>query len=241
VSWQATAWAAKQSTGSPACKLTLLALANYADASGACWPTQDTLAKDTEQSVDTVQRRLKKLVQLGLIRMERRPQGRGQWAGRLYLLNMPVAEMSEPQSAAWSGPEKADHHAATSTAAMPQPARRPCRTAVRHKPSIEQPIEPSAKAVSAALADRLQDFRGKAEGVEVVQNRIAQRLGADGWLILGEMSDAQRAHLTTLERRGQLDDAALMSVKRELAAKLGANRPLPPPAVQRAAGGKVGR
>ncbi|UYO49664.1 helix-turn-helix domain-containing protein [Rhodopseudomonas palustris] len=239
MSWQATAWAAKQRTGSPACKLILLALANYADANGAAWPSQETLAADTEQSVDSVQRRLKQLVKLGLIRAESLPAKRGQWAGRIYLLNMPVAEMSKPQFAARSSmacevpdggaaepapvPSRANERAdraATETVTVPQPERSPCRKALRHKPSEEQSIEqpsnisittePRAKA-AAAVADRLMDFRAKQEGSEVVQNRIAQRIGADGWLVLGEMSDQQRALLTTLERRGELDDVTLGS------------------------------
>lgn len=53
-------------------------------------------------------------------------------------------------------------------------------------------------------AERLQAFQGKQEGPEVLQNRIARRIGDDGWLILGEMSDAQRAHLSKLERLGRL-------------------------------------
>jgi hypothetical protein len=47
--------------------------------------------------------------------------------------------------------------------------------------------------------------------VEVVQNRIARRIGDDGWLVLGEMNDAQRSHLSTLERQGRLDDETLLT------------------------------
>ena len=54
VSWKATAWAAGQTTGAARRKLLLLALANYADETGVCWPSQETLARDTEQSVDNV-------------------------------------------------------------------------------------------------------------------------------------------------------------------------------------------
>ena len=97
MSWQATAWAAKQVTGSASNKLTLLALANYADHRGICWPTQETLARDTEQSVDTVQRRLKSLVKLGLVRVETRPGGRGQWDGRKYHLAMAYTKAGDPQ------------------------------------------------------------------------------------------------------------------------------------------------
>src|SRR5471032_3392113 len=45
----------------------LLCLANYADDKGRCWPSQERIAQQTEQSVDTVQRRIKKLEELGLL------------------------------------------------------------------------------------------------------------------------------------------------------------------------------
>ncbi|UPJ27077.1 helix-turn-helix domain-containing protein [Bradyrhizobium sp. CW1] len=212
MSWQATAWAAKQITGSASNKLTLLALANYADDKGICWPTQETLANDTEQSIDTVQRRIKSLVNLGLVHVETRPGGRGRWDGRRYHL-VGVAEMSKPQSAVRSRPASdlsaEPHHAAPGPATIPHQARSPYRTAVRHITSKEPPLEPSARKTANSADERLQAFQANREPTEVIQNRIAQRLGSEGWLILGELSDAQRARLTTLQRRGELDDAAL--------------------------------
>jgi len=65
--------------------------------------------------------------------------------------------------------------------------------------------------MTSDAAERLRAFQRKQEGVEVVQNRIARRIGDDGWLVLGEMSDAQRARLSTLERQGRLDDETLGS------------------------------
>ena len=56
---------------------------------------------------------------------------------------------------------------------------------------------------------RLQAFRANQEPTEVTQNRIAGRLGLDGWLLLGELSSAERDRLTVLERRHQLDDETL--------------------------------
>ncbi len=44
-----------------------MALANYAGERGECYPSQERLAAQTEQSVDTVQRRLRDLVKAGLI------------------------------------------------------------------------------------------------------------------------------------------------------------------------------
>lgn len=226
MSWKATAWAERQITGSPARKVLLMILANYADENGVCWPSQETLARGTEQSVDTVQRQLKKLQDLGIIERERMPKRRGQWQGFRYKLLLQLDQATNSQNAARS---QAAHHdpdpirgtgsnpnlrpgqAATNTAARPQ--------SLRLKPSLEPSYEPSHSSMARAAAERLQAFQRKQEGSEVVQHRIARRIGDDGWLILGGMSDAQRAHLTTLQRQGRLDDATLASAA--LAARCG--------------------
>ncbi|WP_210482720.1 helix-turn-helix domain-containing protein [Microvirga antarctica] len=79
MSFQAMAWAAAQKTGSPARKALLLAIANYADEDGVCWPSRETLADDSEQSVDSVDRHLRELEASGFIRRTsrggRRPDG----------------------------------------------------------------------------------------------------------------------------------------------------------------------
>ena len=80
MSWQATAWAERKKTGSPARKVLLLVLASYADEFGVCWPSQEVLANGTEQSLDTVQRQLRKLADMGIISVAVRPMGRGQMA-----------------------------------------------------------------------------------------------------------------------------------------------------------------
>jgi pyocin large subunit-like protein len=72
MSWEASTWALSQKTGSPSGKAVLLFLANYADDKGRCWPSQNTIAKQTEQSIDTVQRRIKKLEERGLLARNRR-------------------------------------------------------------------------------------------------------------------------------------------------------------------------
>ena len=91
MSWQAIAWAIQQTTGSARRKLLLLALANYADKNGVCWPSQETLARDTEQSVDTVQRQLDVLERQKRVQRERMPKRRGQWQGHRY--NCPCKPM----------------------------------------------------------------------------------------------------------------------------------------------------
>jgi hypothetical protein len=152
MSWQATAWAERQKTGSPARKVLLLVLANYADANGLCWPSQATLAEGTEQSIDTVQRQLRKLEADGHIQREKRVRAGGLWPGHTYRLNM----STEPQSAARSEPppgrNEHGHRAAMSTVTGPQ--------ALRHEPSKnnqrEKPIPPSPP-------DRVADTAGTTE------------------------------------------------------------------------------
>jgi hypothetical protein len=48
-------------------------------------------------------------------------------------------------------------------------------------------------------ADRLKAFQRRQEGIEIIQNRIATRLGgSDGWTILMRLSDASLQRLTKL-------------------------------------------
>jgi pyocin large subunit-like protein len=51
MSVDALSWAKKQRAGSPAAKCVLMILADYADEHGVCWPSQETLARESEQSV----------------------------------------------------------------------------------------------------------------------------------------------------------------------------------------------
>src|SRR5882757_8084567 len=202
MSWQAIAWSIRQATGSARRKLLLLALANYADENGVCWPSQETLGRDTEQSLDTVQRQLAALEKLKLLTRERMPKRRGQWQGHRYKLALQEGVPPQKQSAA-RPPNLRSGQAAASAPTRP--------LSLRPKPSIEPSYEPSrAKMANDAVA-RQQAFERKQEGAEIVQNRIARRIGNDGWLVLGDMDDVQRARLSTLERRGRLDDATLMS------------------------------
>lgn len=50
------------------------------------------------------------------------------------------------------------------------------------------------------------------ERPEIIQNRIAQRLGADGWLVLSEIAPPDLANLTALEAAGNLDNETLASI-----------------------------
>lgn len=86
-SWDALAWAARQKTGGPGPKAVLLSLAKRADEAWSCYPGQETLAEETEQSIRTIQRQLADLEHRGMIRREARGRaGGGRTSDRYFLL-----------------------------------------------------------------------------------------------------------------------------------------------------------
>jgi hypothetical protein len=138
MSVQAISWALSVQAGSPSAKCTLLCIANYADELGRCWPAQATLAKQSEQSTDTIQRRIIDLEKNGLLTRSERPLQNGRPGGLFFyqlLMNgstqSPVIE-TMPQSAARSKsePQNAANHAAKS--------KKPCRT-VAALPTTKNP------------------------------------------------------------------------------------------------------
>jgi hypothetical protein len=73
VSHEASAWAFAQTGIGAGPKFLLVALANYADKSGVCYPGRAALAKDCECRVETVTANMAKLVEAGLVvKKERR-------------------------------------------------------------------------------------------------------------------------------------------------------------------------
>jgi hypothetical protein len=223
VSWQATAWAAKQRTGSAARKVLLLVLANYADEHGICWPSQETLKVETELSEDTIQRHCKHLVRLGLLKVSRRRRKSGTWGGKIYQLNMRIVTM--PQNAVWSDDEKqAGNEPAPTVGTTPQPAAdhtamttSTTPQALRHKPSLEEPsVKPSPTKPRKSVEARLRAFHEKQIGDEVIQSRIASRIGPDGWEVLQGISDAELQSITAAERAGNLDDEMLETLRLQI-------------------------
>lgn len=217
MSWQATSWALNQKVGNPARKLLLLAIAEYADEYGVCWPSQSRLARHTEASLDTVQRQTKKLVADGLLRVERPPKRRGQWQTFIYFLAM-SSQDAAPQNAA--RPDRIQPETRPHDQAAPSP--KPGRIAVRSNPSkeqlIKQPGEPTtttamrANKTKFSAAERKQAWQWNG-AVEVIQDRIARRLGEGnsqkGWLMLMELSPDSLDFFTSLERKGALSDEML--------------------------------
>lgn len=95
--YAAPAWAAEQIVGDVGTKATLLVLANYADENFSGYPSQATIARETEQSERTVRRQLARLEELGLIKREKRGgHGSGRMSDRFYLqLDVTVTDPSQ--------------------------------------------------------------------------------------------------------------------------------------------------
>lgn len=68
MSFQAVTWAIEQKTGSPSAKAVLWSIANYANENWFAWPKQDTIAADSEQSTDSVGKRIADLIGMGKVR-----------------------------------------------------------------------------------------------------------------------------------------------------------------------------
>ena len=78
MSVQAMAWAWQQKlTKKPPAKAVLVALANFADESGECFPGQERLMEMTELSRASVIRAVEFLQEAGLVTVERRTRANG--------------------------------------------------------------------------------------------------------------------------------------------------------------------
>lgn len=72
MSFTCMAWASTQKTGSSTKKLILLMLADRANESGLCYPSQQRLADDCEMSRSAVSRNIKELESAGLLTIKHR-------------------------------------------------------------------------------------------------------------------------------------------------------------------------
>jgi biotin operon repressor len=77
-------------------KLVLLALANYADEHMRCWPSQETLAKETELSERTVWGALKALEEKRILSRQQRKRADGTRSTDVFTLHFCLTITSEP-------------------------------------------------------------------------------------------------------------------------------------------------
>ena len=86
MSWDVTAWAAKQTAGSSSGKLVLLCAADKADSLGSLWWPQKKLVEETELGEDTLRARLADLEALGLIARFKMTRDDGSFTNDLIIL-----------------------------------------------------------------------------------------------------------------------------------------------------------
>lgn len=87
MSGSAMKWARRQNVASPVLKSVLRAVAERADAKGATWASQATLAEDMGVSVRSVRRNLACLEALGVIRRDKRyTRGKGRTSDEIRLV-----------------------------------------------------------------------------------------------------------------------------------------------------------
>jgi Helix-turn-helix domain len=222
MSWQATSWAIKQKTGSPARKVLLLAMANYADEYGRCWPSQATLADNTEQSIDTVQRQSRRLERGGHIKIEKRARICGRWPGHVYQLAMPGRNMRPAEHAVQysSGnlerPIGVDEYGLNAAKKGPQQARSPGRTIVRHEQSKNHHFEPSLRRGRSSQDERPQAVKRTRAEIQRIEREIVSIIGngndAEGWLKWGNLNGWQRQALVEMHACGTLNAADIACI-----------------------------
>ena len=87
MSFQALNWAVRQRVGTPVGKGILMALANYADEKGTCFPSHERLARETELSDKSVRVHLKRFEDLHMVAAHRERDD----AGRLGIIRYSLA------------------------------------------------------------------------------------------------------------------------------------------------------
>lgn len=100
MSVHATQWALAQSA-SPSARIVLIALADYADAEGVCFPSVDALSEKSGVSPRTVKRAIAALSEAGLVRREDRRARGGRFIANVYRLALeeasPGAKLTQGQ------------------------------------------------------------------------------------------------------------------------------------------------
>lgn len=135
MSHTATTWAYRQEIASSGAKFVLVALADFADESGSCYPGQKRLAEMTGQSVSSVGRHLKALEKAGLVSRQRRSSDGGFRTSDRYVLpvNLPTGQDAY----------KADQPAPTGQTDGFLPVNLP------EEPSVEPPVNIQTSAIKA--------------------------------------------------------------------------------------------
>lgn len=113
----------------------------------SCWPSQESIAEDTEQDVRTVRRHLARFVEAGLFAKERRssPEGRRSDFYVLNLAALAVGTLTQPDTVSGSATGHEAHPNRTSEGGQPAPG-------VRLLPISKEPSEEPSEADEAVAS-----------------------------------------------------------------------------------------
>ncbi len=132
-----------------------MAIANYADEDGVCWPSQEQLADDTELSRHSVIRAMESLEDMGLLVRERQHRKDGSRRADLTRLDLSYTEQCSTQQSSSeqrSTQQKPKSHSAT---------------------AVEEPsLEPSLNRNTRARPDRDSDEKAAVEAWNVLASEI---------------------------------------------------------------------
>lgn len=160
MSWQATNWALEQKTGDVGRKVLLLLLANLADENHSCFPGQERLARESEQSLSTVKRQLKRLEEDGYIRREHRDgrgagRGKGRTSDRYYLMMDAVIPRGQIDTREIPPPTG---HLTVPTGHLTTSQVSPVTYEPLEEPLVVEPLDSSSPAQPATVADPFDEF-----------------------------------------------------------------------------------
>lgn len=142
MSFDALKWVDNIETLSPSAKVVLFTLAQYANEHGESWPSQEVLARKSNQSTDSVQRRLKEMVDGGYLHRVKRKSDCGTQITNLYILLMDDATRAYATRCGWRAEDASEGDApdASGRAADCGPAETPSRAAQRPQPGRTAPV-----------------------------------------------------------------------------------------------------
>lgn len=182
----ASTWAWSRVVGSPSCKLVLVVLADFADERGECYPSVSLLAERTEQSEDTVRRRLNELEAGGLIERLERYSRNGTRTSNLFRLLMD-GQAGAVAAAERSGTPAICKGTPADCKGDPRTAARVTLATVRGY--VEPPLEPSMEQtphsppVGGEARGETSNREGEADGTQL-DTLISELMAADPKLIV---------------------------------------------------------
>lgn len=155
-------------------KFVLVVLCDHADSDGFCYPSMETISKHTGQSIRTVQRGVKKLEELGLIRREERRNNQGYKSSDAYYV------LDDKLS-----PDKNDVSHQSN-----------CPVHIESKDSIEPSIEPSQSKPKKGFDEFYDAFPQKMgkQSAEKAYNRALKTKGVTHAILLDGARRFAKAH-----------------------------------------------